>query len=122
MNRKYAFLLAFALVGGLVVACGGGMAEEPVAEGGGDASGGAMYSAEAGPGMVPMFEVDPTWPNNLPNHWLMGPTIGVDVDARDNIWIVHRNTPDNFVATTEIGLVQDPPLSLIHISEPTRPY
>ena len=111
MNRKYAFLLAFALVGGLVVACGGGMAEEPVAEGGGDASGGAMYSAEAGPGMVPMFEVDPTWPNNLPNHWLMGPTIGVDVDARDNIWIVHRNTPDNFVATTEIGLVQDPPLS-----------
>ena len=39
MNRKYAFLLAFALVGGLVVACGGGMAEEPVAEGGGDASG-----------------------------------------------------------------------------------
>ena len=81
MNRKYAFLLAFALVGGLVVACGGGMAEEPVAEGGGDASGGAMYSAEAGPGMVPMFEVDPTWPNNLPNHWLMGPTIGVDVDA-----------------------------------------
>ena len=61
--------------------------------------------------MAPMFEVDPLWPKNLPNHWLMGPTIGVDVDSQDHIWIVHRNTPDQFVARTEIGLVQDPPLS-----------
>jgi DNA-binding beta-propeller fold protein YncE len=39
---------------------------------------------------APMFEVDPLWPKPLPNHWLMGMTIGVSVDAQDNIWIIHR--------------------------------
>ena len=60
---------------------------------------------------APMFEVDPFWPKPLPNHWLMGATIGVDVDSNDNVWLVHRNTPDQFAANTEIGLAQDPPLS-----------
>ena len=40
--------------------------------------------------MAPMFEVDPLWPKPLPNHWLMGQTIGVSVDAQDHIWIIHR--------------------------------
>src|ERR1700736_1333311 len=40
--------------------------------------------------MAPGFEVDPLWPKPLPNHWLMGQTIGVDVDAQDHIWIIHR--------------------------------
>ena len=62
-------------------------------------------------GDAPMFAVDPLWPQPLPNHWLLGPTIGVTVDSRDHIWIVHRNTPNQFVANTEIGLVQDPPVS-----------
>ena len=39
---------------------------------------------------APMFEVDPLWPKPLPNHWLLGMTIGVSVDAGDNIWIIHR--------------------------------
>ena len=26
---------------------------------------------------APMFEVDPLWPKPLPNHWLLGWTIGV---------------------------------------------
>jgi DNA-binding beta-propeller fold protein YncE len=40
--------------------------------------------------MAPMFEVDPLWPKPLPNHWLLGMTIGVSVDAQDNVWIIHR--------------------------------
>jgi len=40
--------------------------------------------------MVPKFEVDPYWPKPLPNHWILGMTIGVGVDAHDNVWIVHR--------------------------------
>jgi DNA-binding beta-propeller fold protein YncE len=40
--------------------------------------------------MAPAFEVDPLWPKPLPNHWILGATIGVSVDARDHIWIVHR--------------------------------
>lgn len=63
-------------------------------------------------GSVPLFEVDPFWPKPLPGHWLIGPTIGVTVDNNDGIWIVQRNTPDQFAARTEIGQVQDPPLSL----------
>src|SRR5260370_38858034 len=30
------------------------------------------------------------WPKPLPNHWLMGNTIGVSVDTKDHIWIIHR--------------------------------
>ncbi len=39
---------------------------------------------------APMFEVDPLWPKPLPNHWVMGMTIGVAVDAGDHVFIVHR--------------------------------
>jgi hypothetical protein len=40
--------------------------------------------------MVPMFAVDPLWPKPLPNNWILAATIGVSVDAHDNVWIVHR--------------------------------
>jgi DNA-binding beta-propeller fold protein YncE len=40
--------------------------------------------------MAPRFEVDPLWPQPLPNHWILGQTIGVSVDAQDHIWIIHR--------------------------------
>ena len=39
---------------------------------------------------APHFEVDPMWPKPLPNHWLMGNIIGVSVDTKDHIWIIHR--------------------------------
>src|SRR5262245_27748565 len=41
---------------------------------------------------APRFEVDPLWPKPLPNHWLLGSTIGVWVDAQDHIWIIHRSS------------------------------
>src|SRR5262245_9701939 len=41
---------------------------------------------------APRFEVDPFWPRPLPNHWLLGQTIGVGVDAQDQVWIVHRSS------------------------------
>jgi DNA-binding beta-propeller fold protein YncE len=49
---------------------------------------------------APIFEVDPWWPNPLPNHWVTGSTIGLSVDAQDNVWTIHRpNTvEDNFKA------------------------
>jgi DNA-binding beta-propeller fold protein YncE len=40
--------------------------------------------------VAPRFEVDPLWPKPLPNHWILGQTIGVSVDARDHVWIIHR--------------------------------
>jgi hypothetical protein len=39
---------------------------------------------------VPEFQVDPFWPKPLPNHWIVGAVVGVDVDERDHVWIVHR--------------------------------
>jgi DNA-binding beta-propeller fold protein YncE len=65
-------------------------------------------AAQAKDGMVqaPQFEVDPMFPKPLPNHWLLGETIGVDVDAQDHVWIVHRNTT---LTPAEAGLDQTPP-------------
>jgi DNA-binding beta-propeller fold protein YncE len=44
----------------------------------------------AGTVQAPKFEVDPLWPKPLPNHWVIGNTIGVSVDAQDHVWIIHR--------------------------------
>jgi DNA-binding beta-propeller fold protein YncE len=54
----------------------------------------------------PTFEVDPFWPKPLPNHWLIGSTIGVSVDAQDNVWIIHR--PDTLVRN-EVAAAATPP-------------
>ena len=56
----------------------------------------------------PIFEVDPLWPKPLPNHWLLGTTIGVSVDNRDHIWIVHRG---DSLSAGETPAAQDPPVA-----------
>ncbi|HET8771242.1 MAG TPA: hypothetical protein VFM71_09705 [Gemmatimonadaceae bacterium] len=56
---------------------------------------------------APAFEVDPFWPKPLPNGWVIGSTIGVGVDSRDHVFIVHRQASLN--ARTEVGAAQDPP-------------
>lgn len=58
-------------------------------------------------GMAPVFEVDPFWPNPLPNHWVLGSVVGVGVDSRDHVYIIHRQAPLN--ERTEIGASTDPP-------------
>ncbi len=72
---------------------------------------GSAAAAPAGTVMAPKFEVDPFWPKPLSNHWILGATIGVAVDSRDHVWIVQRNTPDQFAPRTELGAAQDPPVS-----------
>ncbi len=53
--------------------------------------------------MVPQFTVDPFWPQPLPNKWLLGRTIGIDIDERDHVFIVHRDSDDMFMSQ-ELGL------------------
>ncbi|MDE0476216.1 MAG: hypothetical protein OXI50_16815, partial [Gammaproteobacteria bacterium] len=60
-------------------------------------------------GEAPIFEVDPLWPKPLPNHWILGSTIGVGVDSRDHVFIIHRQT--TFSEVNEIGATLDPPTS-----------
>jgi DNA-binding beta-propeller fold protein YncE len=61
------------------------------------------------PAQAPIFEVDPFWPKPLPNHWVLGSTIGLSVDDRDHVWILHRpqTVEDNLKAaefTPPIGV------------------
>src|SRR5438876_5475354 len=42
------------------------------------------------PRQVPTFLVDPLWPKQLPNNWIVGAVAGVAVDKRDHVWITHR--------------------------------
>jgi DNA-binding beta-propeller fold protein YncE len=37
-----------------------------------------------------VYEIAPLWPKPLPNHWVLGSTVGLAVDSHDHIWIVHR--------------------------------
>ena len=58
---------------------------------------------------APKFEVDPLWPKPLPNHWLLGSTIGVDVDAQDHVWIIHRSGAT--LNDNERGAELNPPIA-----------
>lgn len=77
-----------------VAAMGAGQSllQEPVT-----AQAGSMVSA-------PSFVVDPYWPKPLPNQWIIGRTIGIDIDDRDHVFIVHRDQDAMFGGATEIGL------------------
>ena len=79
--------------------------------------GGCPVRAQESAGRVqaPMFEVDPLWPTPLPNHWILGSTIGVTVDSQDHVWIIHRG---NGNARTELGAAADPPTSECCIPAP----
>jgi hypothetical protein len=57
---------------------------------------------------APRFEVDPLWPKPLPNHWLLGMTIGVSVDSQDHVWIVHRQ---DTLDPKEAYMLSNPPSS-----------
>jgi len=93
----------------LLVAC-----DNATPPGSGAASGAAASSSSAGaaappaqfgaPGVAPRFEVDPLWPKPLPNHWLLGSTIGVSVDSRDHVWIIHRQQSLNLETEASAGV------------------
>ncbi len=49
-------------------------------------------AAQQGGKEAPRFEVDPLWPKPLPNHWVLGQTIGIWVDDQDLVWIINRGS------------------------------
>src|SRR6266576_2380832 len=63
-------------------------------------------TAEGAEVLAPRFEVDPLWPKPLPNHWVQGMSVGVSVDPRDHVWIVHRT---NTFEPMEIYASAQPP-------------
>jgi DNA-binding beta-propeller fold protein YncE len=105
MIRKLSLFSLVALFS-VAVACGGGGGgemdemESMVAEETNDAAPGPTTGDGA-----PMFEVDPFWPKPMPNNWLLGSTIGVAVDSRDHVWVVHRGN----LGANEMPAALDPP-------------
>ncbi len=66
-----------------------------------------LQTASASTADAPIFEVDPFWPNPLPDHMVLGSAVGVGVDSRDHVFIVHRG---NLTERTEGGADADPPI------------
>lgn len=67
-------------------------------------------SAASNERLAPQMVVDPFWPQPLPNKWILGATIGIAVDSRDHIYIVHRTRtiilpPRKLASTTELQSV-----------------
>ena len=63
-------------------------------------------AAQGERGEVPRFEVDPLWPKQLPNNWIIGSAIGVSIDASDRIWLLHRPST---LLDNEKAAALDPP-------------
>jgi WD40 repeat protein len=57
---------------------------------------------------VPRYKVDPSWPKELPNNWILGRVGGIAVDKNDHIWVLHS---PSWVLKDEAGAAQNPPLS-----------
>ena len=77
---------------------------------------GAQPSAQLrAPGAAPEYRVDPFWPRELPNNWILGQVSGIAVGPNDNVWLLHR--PRTLTAR-EAGAVQDPPLSRCCVPAP----
>ena len=61
-------------------------------------------TSQSGP---PVFQVDPSWPREMPNSWILGAVTAVFVDAKDHVWVTHL--PET-LTPEETALVQDPPI------------
>jgi DNA-binding beta-propeller fold protein YncE len=68
---------------------------------------GAVEIAAQRPAAAPVFQVDPTWPKELPNKWILGAVTGVFVDAKDHVWVTHL--PET-LTEEETAAVQKPPI------------
>jgi hypothetical protein len=65
---------------------------------------------------VPRYKVDPTWPKELPNNWIMWNSTGLVVDKNDHIWVQHHPRQ---VSAADAGAAFNPPTSVCCIPAPT---
>ena len=70
-------------------------------------AGTARTSAEQAGAKAPTFKVDPTWPQEFPNHWVMGAVTGVFVDAKEHVWVT--SLPET-LTEEELYEEQTPPM------------
>ena len=71
-------------------------------------SSGAAPAAADLPAAAPRFKVDPSWPQPLPNNWILGQVSGVATDGDDHIWVLQRPAS---LTEDERGATLSPPQS-----------
>jgi DNA-binding beta-propeller fold protein YncE len=74
----------------------------------GQSSGAAAQSA-------PTFKVDPAWPLEMPNKWILGAVTGVFVDAKQHVWVTHL--PET-LTEEETSVQQKPPIGTCCVAAP----
>ena len=99
---------------GLLVAlsalsCGQQAVEEAASsEADGPASSPELAAPVSSPEPAASYQADPFWPQELPDNWLLGQVIGVAVDSRDHVWVLHRPSS---LSPRERGAADNPPTS-----------
>jgi DNA-binding beta-propeller fold protein YncE len=63
----------------------------------------------------PSYRIDPYWPKELPNNWVMGQVGGLATDRENHIWVLQR---PGSAAPDELGAAQSPPVSECCFSAP----
>jgi hypothetical protein len=72
---------------------------------------------DASAGLSPtQFTVDPFWPKQLPNNWILGQVSGVAIAGDDHVWIIQRPLS---VTKEEAAAVQEPPLGECCVPAPS---
>ena len=102
--RRVPSLYVFVAIVAVVVALGCG--QQALEKAAGQQQ--AAAQASPAPENAAAFQVDASWPKELPNKWLMGQVIGVAVDSRDHIWVLHR---PRTLTKSEQGAALNPPTS-----------
>jgi len=64
---------------------------------------------------APRFQVDPTWPKQLPNNWIIGQVGGLSVDKINHIWVYQRPESDT---ADELWAAQSPPVAICCLPAP----
>jgi len=63
----------------------------------------------------PAYRVDPFWPQQLPNNWILGQVGGMAVDAQGHLWVLQR---PRTVPEVALGLAATPPTTACCITAP----
>src|SRR5262249_30442062 len=64
---------------------------------------------------APTFKVDPSWPLEMPNKWILGAVTGVFVDATQHVWVTHL--PET-LTEEETAVTQKPPIGTCCVAAP----
>jgi DNA-binding beta-propeller fold protein YncE len=98
-------VLAFGPLVLTLAACGG-------SDEGATAEEAALAAGVDGP---PTFQVDPSWPQEMPDLWILGAVTAVFVDDQDHVWVAHL--PET-LTPEETSAVQDPPIGTCCVPAP----